>query len=195
VPSRRRTLSALAPAALVLLVLAGCGGDDEPTSAPVSTLTVTKTVTAPATTPATTSTAATPATPPDPDAPLSLQAAERVLDARGYAPLGERDWRPGQALKVLLGVSQSADPRAEQAFFFVGDTFIGTDTKDPSAAIEVAAQGGDSVTLRYALYRPSDAIDSPTGGAADVTYAWDGTRLVPQDPIPSAASGAPLSRR
>ena len=194
VPSRRRILSALAPAALALLVLAGCGGDDEPTSASVATETVTQTVTAPAAT-STTSTSTTPAAPSEPDAPLSLQAAEQVLEARGFAPLGERDWRPDQPLKVLLGVSRSADPRAEQAFFFVGDTFIGTDTKDPSASIAVVAQDGDSVTLTYALYRPSDAIDSPTGGTADVTYAWNGTRLVPQDPIPSAASDARLSRR
>jgi hypothetical protein len=195
VPSRRRILSALAPAALALLVLAGCGGGDEPTSASVATTrTVTQTVTVPATTP-TTSTASTTATPPNPDAPLSLHAAEQVLDAHGYAPLGERDWRPDQALKVLLGVSRASGPRAEQAFLFVGDTFIGTDTKDASATIEVAAQSGAGVTLSYALYRPSDAIDSPTGGTAEVTYAWNGTRLVPQDPIPSAAPDAPLSRR
>ncbi|HEV7772093.1 MAG TPA: LppP/LprE family lipoprotein [Conexibacter sp.] len=191
-PSRRRILSALAPAALALLVLAGCGGDDEPTSASVATPTVTKTVTVPATTP-TTSTGST--TPTDPNAPLSLQAAEQVLDARGYAPLGERDWRPDQQLKVLLGVSRSADPRAEQAFFFVGDAFIGTDTKDPSAAIELAAQSDDSVTLSYGLYRPADQIDVPTGGTAEVTYRWDGSSLAPQDPIPSASTAAPLSRR
>jgi hypothetical protein len=194
VPSRRRILSALAPAALALLTLAGCGGDDEPTSGPVSALTVTRTVTVPATTP-TASTPAAPTAPADPDAPLSLHAAEQVLDARGYAPLGERDWRPDQPLKVLLGVSRSADPRAEQAFFFVGDTFIGTDTKDPSAAIEVAAQGDDSVTLSYGLYRPADQIDVPTGGTAEVTYRWDGSSLTPQDPIPSASPAAPLSRR
>lgn len=196
-PSRRRILLVLAPAALALLVLAGCGGGDEPTSAAAPTETVTRTVTAPATTPTTTGAGSTTTapTPPNPDATLSLQAAEQVLDARGYAPLGERDWRPDQPLKVLLGVSHSADPRAEQAFLFVGGTFIGTDTKDPSASIEVTAQDGDSVTLGYALYRPSDAVDSPTGGTAEVTYAWNGTRLVPQDPIPSAAADAPLSRR
>lgn len=192
-PSRRRILSALAPAALVLLVLAGCGGGDEPASSSVAR-TVTKTVTVPATTP-TTSTATTPTTPTNPKAPLSLQAAEQVLDARGYAPLGERDWRPDQPLKVLLGISRSADPRAEQAFFFVGDTFIGTDTQDPSAAIEVATQDGDSVTLSYGLYRPADQIDVPTGGTAEVTYRWDGSRLTPQDSIPSASTAAPLSRR
>ena len=193
-PSRRRILSALAPAALVLLALAGCGGGDEPTSASVATETVTKTVTVPAAT-STTTVPTTPAAPSDPTAPLSLQAAEQVLDARGYAPLAERDWRPDQPLKVLLGVSRSAGPRAEQAFFFVGDTFIGTDTKDPSASIEVAAQDGDSVTLSYGLYRPADQVDVPTGGTAEVTYGWDGTSLTPQGSIPSASTAAPLSRR
>lgn len=192
--SRRRILPALAPAALALLALAGCGGGDEPTRAPVATQTVTQTVTVPATTAATT-TATPPSPPPDPDAPLSLQAAERVLDARGFAPLGERDWRPDQRLKVLIGVARTAAPRAERAFFFVGDTFIGTDTSAPSARIEVVAQDDDRVTLAYALYRPGDAVDDPTGGSADVTYAWNGARLVPQDPIPSADPDAPLSRR
>ena len=195
-PSRRRILSALAPAALVLLALAGCGGGDAHTSASVAaTTTVTRTVTVPATTSTTGAVSTAPTTPANPRAPLSLHAAEQVLAARGYAPLGERDWRPDQPLKVLLGVSQADGARAEQAFFFVGDRFIGTDTKDPSAAIEVAAQGGDGVTLSYGLYRPADQIDVPTGGSAEVVYRWDGTRLTPQDPIPSASTAAPLSRR
>lgn len=195
-PSRRRILSALAPAALVLLVLAGCGGGDAPTSASVGTTTVTRTVTVPAVTGVTSTGPDTvPQPPPDPSAPLTLHAAEQVLAARGYAPLGERDWRPDQSLKVLLGVSRANGSRAEQAFFFVGDTFIGTDTKDPSAMIEVGAQGDGSVTLTYGLYRPADQVDVPTGGSADVTYRWDGSSLTPQDPIPSASTAAPLSRR
>lgn len=193
-PSRRRILSVLAPAALVLPALAGCGGDDEPASAGVATRTVTQTVTAPATTAPTTSGTAT-LPPPDPTAPLSLQTAERLLDEHGYAPLTERDWRPDQPLKVLLGISRGAERRAELAFLFVGDRFIGTDTKDPSGQLVVTAQDGESVTLAYGLYRPSDEIDAPSGGTAEVTYAWDGARLVPQDPIPTAGQDAPLSRR
>ncbi len=165
----------------------------------MTTRTVTRTVTVPATTTATATTGGTTsaAPPPNPSAPLSLHAAEQVLAAHGYATLTERDWRPGQPLKVLLGVATRgpAGARRELAFFFVGATFIGNDTATPSGQLEVAAQDGGSVTLRYGLYRPSDAIDDPTGGSASVTYRWTGTRLVPQDPIPTAAPNAPLSRR
>lgn len=190
-PSRRRLLSALPPAALVLLALAGCGGGDERDAAATTTRTetVVRTVTAPAT-----STSTTPAV--DPDAPLSLAAAEQVLAGRGYSVLGERDWRPDQRLKVLLGIADSADePRRELAFFFVGDVFIGTDTKDPSGQIEVVDQSDDAVTLSYGLYRSDDSIDDPTGGTAEVTYGWDGSRLAPQGEIPTDSPDAPISRR
>src|SRR5512142_1838676 len=137
VPSRRRTPLALAPAALALLALAGGGGAARTADA-TRTATVVKTVTAPGSTaPAsTTATAMAPArtTPsaPNPNAPLPLHAAEQVLSARGYATLSERDWRPGQPLKVLIGVGlhDPAGVRRELAFFFVGASFIGTDTKD-----------------------------------------------------------------
>jgi hypothetical protein len=205
VPSRRRLLLALAPAALVLSASTGCGGGDERTGAAVPA-TVTQTVTTPAPSTGTTATATatststgattSPTPPPDPDAPLSLQAAEQVLDARGYSVLGERDWRPDQQLKVLLGIGDStAQARSELAFLFVGDRFIGTDTKDPSGSIEVVAQSDDAITLAYGLYKRSDSIDDPTGGTAEVTFRWDGSRLTPQDPIPTASPDAPLSRR
>jgi hypothetical protein len=188
-PSRRRLPPALPLAALALLVAAGCGGDDEPARLATVTTTVTETVTTPAAT-------APPSTPaPDTAAPLTLREAERSLDARGYATLTARDFRPGQPLKVLVGIRRDAEPRAELAFFFYGDRFLGTDTKDPSARIEVVDQSGTAVTLAYALYRPGDAIDAPSGGTAAVTYRWSGTALEPQDPIPPAAPGAPLSRR
>lgn len=203
-PSRRRTPLALAPAALALLALAGCGGGAHNTADATRAVTVTSsgsdTVPAPASTG--TSSVTAPAhggtatsTAPNPSAPLALHAAEQVLAAHGYGVLTERDWRPGQPLKVLIGVSRGSAPRAELAFFFVGATFIGTDTRDPSGRIEVVAQNGESVTLSYALYTPSDSIDAPSGGSASVTYRWTGTRLVPQGTIPSDAPAASPSRR
>jgi len=200
VPSRRRNPLAFAPAALALLALAGCGGGTARTADATRTTTVVRTVTAPASTGTSSVTApaqggTVSATAPNPSAPLSLHAAEQVLDARGYGVLSESDWRPDQPLKVLVGISRGSGPRAELAFLFVGATFIGTDTKDPSGRIDVVAQDGESVTLSYGLYRPSDSIDAPTAGAASVTYRWTGTRLVPQGTIPSAASAASPSRR
>jgi LppP/LprE lipoprotein len=201
---RRRSPFAPPPAAfLALLALAGCGGGTRATG-DVTPATVTQTVTAPATTSTGSGTSAgsgaatgtTPAPPPNPNAPLSLHAAEQTLDARGFATLTERDFRPGQRLKVLVGVRRgSADARTQQAFFFVGDRFIGTDTADTSAGISVVDQGDDHVTLDYALYKPSDALCCPSAGSAQVTYRWDGTRLLPQGAIPPSASGAAASRR
>jgi hypothetical protein len=176
------------------LALAGCGGSKR-TSDATSTRTVLRTVTAPTTTtPAATTESTTASQPTSPGAPLTLHGAEQLLAARGYAALTERDWRPDQTLKVLLGIRRAA-PRAERAFFFAGGRFIGTDTSDPSGAIEVVEQGDRQVTLGYGLYEPGDALCCASGGTRQVTYAWTGTRLAPQGPIPTADPGAQLSRR
>jgi LppP/LprE lipoprotein len=185
---RLPTLLVLCP----VLALAACGGSKQ-ASVVTRTRTVVRTVTAPATTatgPTTTATSTT----ATPSGPLTLRAAEQLLAARGYAVLTERDWHPDQTLKVLIGI-RSAPPRAELAFLFAGNRFIGTDTRDPSGAIEVVAQGDRSVTLGYGIYRPGDALCCASGGTAQVTYAWNGTRLTPLQPIPPADPGAARSRR
>jgi LppP/LprE lipoprotein len=197
-PRRRRLLAPLA--AFALPVLAGCGGGSHTSAAVTAPKTVTHTVTVPASTPTsagtTTGSATTTRPPPDPNAPLTLRAAEQTLAARGFAALTERDFRPDQPLKVLIGVRRgSADARTQQAFFFVGDRFIGTDTADTSAGISVVDQGDGQVTLAYELYKSSDAMCCPSAGMAQVAYRWTGTRLQPQGTIPPSASSAAASRR
>lgn len=189
---RKNLPLALGTAALAFGVAACGDSGDKASTTVVEQSTVTRTVTAPpATTPAT-----TPQTTSQPAAPLTLQQAEQVLEQRGFAPLGERDWRPDQTLKVLIGFAGEASMSGqEQAFFFVGDRFIGTDARAPSGRVTVTAQEDQAITLSYGLYRPKDSIESPTGGEAEVTFVWDGTSLTPQQPIPSAAQNAPLSRR
>lgn len=190
-PSRRRLPLALAPAALALLAITGCGGGEKP--ARVVTRTVVRTVTTPATTPATTPTTTTPAAT---QGTISLRQAELIVGGNAATVLTERDWRPDQTLKVLIGVRHAAgEGGREQAFFFVGGHYIGTDTSDPSGRIAVVDQRDDAITLAYGLYRPGDAIESPSAGTAHVTYAWDGTRLVPQGSIPPSALDAAQSRR
>lgn len=188
----RRTTITCALAA-VAFGATGCGDSGDVATTVVERATVTRTVTVQdrPTTPA-----QPPQTTPAATPPLTLRAAEQVLDGRGYATLAERDWRPDQNLKVLLGVRRGvSDAGAQQAFFFVGDAFIGTDTSDPSGRITVTAQSDDAVTLAYGLYRPGDSIESPSGGESEVTYAWDGDSLSPQEPIPPSAADAALSRR
>jgi hypothetical protein len=193
---RKHTSLVVPPLAALLLALAGCGGDGSNASSTTRADTVTRTVTTPATKQAATATSTTTTTPPpNPNASLSLRAAEQVLDAHGYATLTERDWRPDQPLKVLIGIERGGGAQSELAFLFVGDRWIGTDTKDPSGQLEVAQQSGDAVTIVYHLYKPGDAVEDPTGGTAQVTYRWDGTTLVPQGAIPSASPDAPLGRR
>lgn len=214
VPSRRRISFALPLAALALLAVTGCGDGDARTSAVTDVETVTTTVTTPGTTTPTTTTTTpgtttpAPSSPPNPDAPLSLQTAEQTLDTRGFATLTERDFQPGQPLKVLIGVRRggggggsgsggagAGDEGDQQAFFFYGDRYIGTDTKLPSGRVAVSGQQGDAITLTYGLYAPGDAIDAPSAGSADVTYRWTGTALEPQGEIPSADPAASPSRR
>lgn len=166
-------MSALA--ACALLALAGCGGG---THAPA--------------------TAARPAPPPDPHAALSLEAAEQVLRAHNFGGLSfsGRPFRPHQPLKVLVGGRpEAADVPGQQAFFFFGDRFVGTDTPDVSAEIAIVHQTSDRITLSYVLYKPNDGMSVPNGGRTQVTYRWDGTRVVPEGPIPTSVWGAPLSRR
>ncbi len=215
-PSRSRIPAPLAAALAVALpacLLAGCGSgssDSPVVSDPQATATVTRTVTAPPASTSTTATAPAPTTstttpppstgttvpPPNPSAPLTLRTAEATLDRRGFATLTERDFDPDQTLKVLVGVRRSAPSgREQQAFFFVGDRFIGTDTADTSGAISVTGQGDDSVTLTYGLYKPSDPLDDPSDGSADVTYHWTGAKLVPTDTIPPSSTQVAGSRR
>lgn len=182
-------------AALALALGASACGEDGggATTVVERTTTVVRTVTAPPAT--TTAPATTPATTTTP-APLTLRAAEQLLDARGFATLTERDWRPDQRLKVLLGVRRGvSDVGAQQAFFFLDELFLGTDTRDPSGRITVVDQSEAAITLAYALYRPGDSIESPSGGEREVTYTLSGDRLSPEQPIPPSAEDAPLSRR
>jgi hypothetical protein len=105
-------------------------------------------------------------------------------------------YRPQQTLKVLIGIARgSFDGRAQRAFFFEGDRYLGTDSTESSAALRVAAQDDTSATLVYALYRPRDALCCPSGGQRRVRFALDNGRLSPLGSIPPAATTAPLSRR
>ena len=41
-----------------------------------------------------------------------------------------------------------------------------------------------TITVSYLIYKPRDALCCPSGGKQTVRYHWNGSRLVPFDPIP-----------
>jgi len=104
----------------------------------------------------------------------ALGAAVASVKSRGYTPVSTSSYDPNQTLRVLIG----SNGGREQAFFFDGTTYLGTDTKLPSRSISVTAQTDTAVTLSYAT----------KSGSASVRFALDMGRLAPLDPIPSAAS-------
>jgi len=191
------------------LVLTSCGSSSSSSSSVSSTpryAAPTTSASAPSTAPTTTAPSTTPTvttpstrTAPEPStggASADAAGAVATVKRQGYTVPDASTYKSGDTLRVLIGVrAGSADGRVQQAFFFVGGRYIGTDTKDPSAAIRVVGQDDTTVTLRYALYRRGDPLCCPHAGHADVRYQLDNGRLSPLDPIPSASGTAPVSRQ
>jgi hypothetical protein len=126
----------------------------------------------------------------------SLQEAQQRVRAEGFDPVDPETYKPGSTLRVLLGVKTgSATSYNQQAFFFVGGRYLGTDTKSVSAGIRYEGQTDDTVTLAYALYDSGDPNCCPSGGTARVHYRWNGSRLTPLDAIPPEDPNASGSRR
>jgi hypothetical protein len=195
-------------------VLAGCGsgtktvsvGGEPPTaSQPAASSTVrttstprTTTTTAPsggATGPTTTRSAPEPAFTEQEPKREGATAAAAVVKAHGYTPDDTSEYHSGQTLRVLVGTrTGSGDGYGQQAFFFVGSRYIGTDAKQASARVKVASQSDTEVTLVYPLYRPDDPLCCPGAGQATVRFALNNGRLQALDPIPPASSKTRPSR-
>lgn len=123
------------------------------------------------------------------------QAVAALAD-EGYDALEPKAYRSGELLNVLIGLnSESPTGTSQQAFFFVNGEYIGTDTAQPSAGIDIAYQDGDEVALSYRLYNASDAQCCPTAGSETVRYRWTGDELKPLDPIPPEDFSVDGSRR
>jgi hypothetical protein len=132
-----------------------------------------------------------------PDVPSgTVEEAVARVRREGFDVPDTGTYRPENTLRVLIGVrSDSATAYNQNAFFFLGGRYLGTDTKQVSAGIDYVGQTDLTVTLRYAIYAPDDPNCCPSGGAERVRYRWNGSRLTPLDPIPSESPDAPRSRR
>jgi hypothetical protein len=140
--------------------------------------------------------AVAPATRAESTPTASLQAAIDQVRQQGYTVGDTRDYDNPSPLHVLIGVKTgSADGFTQRAFFFWQDTYLGTDTANPSAGVSEVWRDSDTVALAYSLYRADDGVCCPTGGATTVRFHWDGGKLAPLDPIPSDNLKADLGRR
>lgn len=109
-----------------------------------------------------------------------LGGAEAILQAKGFTANTTSDYHRNQTLRVLIGTRTGSDSGgSQQAFFFLGSHYIGTDTKQPSAQVHVVSQSDTEVTLAYSLANSSHA---------DVHFQLNNGKLTPLDPIPSASS-------
>jgi hypothetical protein len=114
-----------------------------------------------------------------------LASAVADVKAHAYSPLDTSTYRSGQTLRVLIGTRASAGgAQDQQAFFFVGNKYLGTDASQPSAAVAVVDQGDTEVTLAYKLYRASDPPCCASGGQAQVTFQLNNGALEALQPIP-----------
>ncbi len=210
-PMRRK----LTIASLGAVLLAGCGSSTKTVSvseAPPAGTTA-STASAPASTakappstattpPAGTSTSTT-RTAPEPSFTegqqssnaASLPAAVAVVHAHGFTPNDTSEYHPNQTLRVLVATrTGSGDGYGQQAFFFLGGRYLGTDAKEPSAKLKVVSQGDTEVALAYPLYRRNDPLCCPSGGQRTVHFVLNDGKLTALDPIPPASGYANLSR-
>lgn len=192
---RATTLIALLAAA----VLVGCGSS-QPTTVTVHSPSAVAPATAPtpATTPepapsTTTTETSTTRTESEPEFvehhTEGLKGAAATVRALGYTPTDESEYHSDQTLRVLVGARNGQGGYDQLAFFFIGNRYIGTDVKVPSAKIAVAGQSEADITIAYPLYKPGDKACCATGGTARVTFALENGRLVALQPIP------PIARR
>jgi hypothetical protein len=126
----------------------------------------------------------------------ALEAAIHTVTAKGYTAIDVRFFDMTEPIQAILATSTgSADSGTKRVFFFAAGEYLGTDTSRPSGDISLGFRDSNTIALRYGLWRPDDGQCCATGGAATVRFYWDGARLRPLDPIPSASLSAPLSRR
>ncbi len=125
----------------------------------------------------------------------SLQAAVATVRSHGFTPVDTSEYHPSQTLRVLVATrTGSGDGYGQQAFFFLGDHYLGTDAKEASAKLKVVSQGDTEVAIAYPLYRRNDPLCCPGGGQRVVHFALNNGKLQALDPIPPASGYANLSR-
>ncbi|ABG96604.1 MULTISPECIES: LppP/LprE family lipoprotein [Rhodococcus] len=112
----------------------------------------------------------------------------------GNAPGGD-PWVPGTASDAAGGdcpallwataeTPMGTVSSPTQVLFFHDGAYLGTATAESYAYTRVVESTGDSVSVQYRWLGEQDANCCPSGGPAVITYSWDGSRVVMEQPLP-----------
>jgi hypothetical protein len=94
---------------------------------------------------------------------------------------------------ALYGDCGGGDGHDQRIWFFRDSHFVGHDDKQSSGEIIGSWRNLNTLAFLYVLYRPTDAMCCPSGGAVSVRYRWNGKKIVRLDPLPrrTASRGRP----
>ncbi|MFD4367263.1 LppP/LprE family lipoprotein [Rhodococcus sp. NPDC058521] len=71
-----------------------------------------------------------------------------------------------------------------QVLFFHDNTYLGTATSEAYSYTTIAGSSDNSVSVNYRWLENTDASCCPSGGPATITYTWDGSQVVMEQPLP-----------
>jgi hypothetical protein len=121
------------------------------------------------------------------DNPAADIAKDKALIAsKGMQATGQYIEVPDGFGKTLYAFSATTggDGSNQQVFFFINDTYIGTDTAEPHGPVlEMGGEGTGSIGVVYAVYKPTDPVATPSGTPFTIVYHWNGSRLTPNAPF------------
>ena len=123
---------------------------------------------------------------PSQDVSGSYSTAAAVLGDYSYTPVPDSLWDSTAPLNEVTGLTTGAADGNTRVFFFFDGSYIGSDTPEGSAGVQVTRLSSTEFLLIYPVYNPSDPRCCPTGGTASVRFSWTGIELVALDPIPPA---------
>lgn len=112
-----------------------------------------------------------------PAAPTMAQV-RADLKRMGFDLYGPKRMPPGP-LRAFRGIWHAAgDGGVQNVFFYDGTRFVGV-AHDPNfRSAVIAAQNGQSVTVKQYRYRTDDPNCCPTGGTRDYVFTWSGGGLL-----------------
>jgi len=100
----------------------------------------------------------------------------------------------GSTFSAFQATLNSVDGTGDIVLLFDELRFVGYASNRMSVNLtlgKVHEAGGDSIVVRYGIYRPRNAFCCPSGKRA-VTYRWNGRRVIANGEPPRRAFGEPL---